>query len=49
MGIVHRDVSLGNVMYDHGQGKLADLEYCMEYDNRERTVEHQELTVSFLP
>ena len=47
MGIVHRDVSSGNVMWVDGIGKLIDLEYCMEYRRAEGEV-HAELTVCVL-
>ena len=44
MGLVHRDISTGNVMWLDGIGKLSDLEYCMEYERGEQTL-HNELTV----
>ena len=44
MGIVHRDVSSGNIMFHKGVGKLMDFEFCMEYDRKDHKV-HQELSV----
>lgn len=44
MGIVHRDISTGNVMWVDGIGKLMDLEFCIEYD-RESGEAHADITV----
>ena len=47
MGLVHRDISPGNILFDpeSRKGKLGDLEYYMEFDRTSPDV-HSELIVS---
>jgi serine/threonine protein kinase len=43
-GIIHRDISAGNVLEFNGNGKLSDLEYAIKMDDESS---HEIRTVCF--
>jgi serine/threonine protein kinase len=47
MGIVHRDISTGNIMWYKGVGKLMDLEFSTKYGCGSQGT-HMDLTVIVL-